>query len=723
MKIWIDRFVVGCLYTVLLTPLVFQQRLMHPLVISKTLFFQALVEIALAGYLVLGISYKEYRPRITPIFIAVCGLFAAIVISGIFGVNGARSIWSVPERMTGIVLMAHLTAYFVMLSGMSRSFLWRRYITASVGISFVTALFPVIQLVFPSIFFDKLGDRLSGTIGNPIFLATYLFFHVCIAAWLAEQVYAERGRWWPYALIALFDLIVIILTQTRGALLALFASLIVLSLYMVIGGSSKRMRMGVSVAWVCIILFSGVFWATRTSSVWNGVPILSRIARDGFSANNRLIAWGIGLSIFKENPVTGVGWENFYTAFNAHYDPRLLRGGFTETFFDRPHNVFIQFLAETGSIGFLAYILLLAYAFYAARKNKWIVVLLVAYVTQNFFSFDSVSSYVIFFLVLAWIDSLLEKKEYVLAQNGNASAQMIVVCSLAVIACAGIYFFNYRLYAASHLEWTSINYFVQGKMPEGVEYMDKALAAKTPYHVYIGKDLYPNIALLYGQNLPLPDAVNLVDRAVEGMKKVTEAEPLNYGFWIGFADMMQPIVGLNKGYLDVGLAALLRADALSPRRQATEYVRAKLLNLKGDKAGALHAMERAVALDPEVGDAHFYYALLLLESGDGVAGLREIKRAAELGREPRNASEASVAAGQLGDLGAYKESERFFQKALLFKPDDLELTMKLGLVYYFDGSRDAARRLIGEVMEKQDLKQSPQYQSLLPILRDLGLLK
>ena len=260
-------------------------------------------------------------------------------------------------------------------------------------------------------------------------------------------------------------------------------------------------------------------------------------------------------------------------------------------------------------------------------------------------------------------------------------------------------------------------------MPEGVEYMDKALAAKTPYHNYIAKDLYPNIALLYKQDLPLPDVRNLVKRAVRGMTEAAEAELLNYGFWIGLADMMQPIASLDAKYLDQGITALNRADSISPRRQATLYVRAKLLNLKGDTKGAQEAMADAVALDPEVGDAHFYYGLLLLEGGNAMGGLRELDSAATLGRVPRNASEAAVAAGQLGDLGDYKASALYFQKALLWKPADPELTMKLGLVYYFDGKKDAARRLIADVMQKQDLKASPQYQSLLPILRELGLLK
>ncbi len=728
MKLWLNRFVVGCLYGILLTPLVFQQRLMHPLVISKTLFFQLIVELALTGYVTLAIFHKEYRPRITPLFIAVCAVFSAIVLSGVFGVNGARSVWSVPERMTGIVLMAHLTAYFIMLSGMRRSFLWTKYVSASVGISFFVALFPVIQLMFPAIFFDKIGDRLSGTIGNPIFLSAYLFFHIFIAAFLAEKSHAKKSRWWPYALIGVFDLAVILLTQTRGAVVAVGVSLIVLSAYAVFGVNKGAIRKVIGITWLITALFAGGFWATRENAVWRGVPVLSRLATEGFRADNRLIAWRAGLLSFMEHPVTGVGWENFLTAFDRHYEPRLLRNGFSETFFDRPHNVFVQFLTETGIVGFVAYVLLLGIALYLVRKEKWIIALLAAYVTQNFFAFDSISTYVIFFAVLAWIDAEFSAHREtplapLLGSRGNASAEVLAASMFTLLACAGIYFLNYRPYAASRLEWTSVNYFVQGDIADGVEYMEKALMAKTPYHNYIAKDLYPNIALLYKQDLPLPDVRNLVEKAVRGMTEAAEAEPLNYGFWVGLADMMQPISGLDARYIDQGIIALDRADAISPRRQATLYVRAKLLNLKGDKAGALKAMADAVALDPEVGDAHFYYALLLLEGSDMVGGLRELARAAELGRVPRNAIEASVVAAQLGDLGAYKESAFYFQKALLFNPDNLEISMKLGLVYYFSGDKDAARRLIANVMSEQDLKRSPQYQSLLPILRDLGLLK
>ena len=294
-KVWLKRFVIACLYGVLLTPLVFIHQIMHPLVIVKTLFFQSVVMLAFAGYATLALFYKEYRPRLTPLFLAVGALIAAIAVSGAFGVNPFRSVWSVPDRMTGIVLMAHLVAYFTMLSGMRTSFSWRTYLSASVGVSFLVALLPVVQLMFPAIFFDKIGDRLSGTVGNPIFLSAYLFFHVFIGAWLTERAYRAKGIWWPYAIVSAFDLVVILLTQTRGALVATGVSLAVLSAYAVFSRGKESAWKAIPVVWLCIILFAGAFWMTRANSLWRGVPVLSRLATEGFRADNRLIAWRAGL--------------------------------------------------------------------------------------------------------------------------------------------------------------------------------------------------------------------------------------------------------------------------------------------------------------------------------------------------------------------------------------------------------------------------------------------
>ena len=113
----------------------------------------------------------------------------------------------------------------------------------------------------------------------------------------------------------------------------------------------------------------------------------------------------------------------------------------------------------------------------------------------------------------------------------------------------------------------------------------------------------------------------------------------------------------------------------------------------------------------------------MLDSGKITEGLDELHRAITLGRTPKNAGEAHVVASYLGEAGFYKEAISYYDLALGFKPDDIEARMKLGLVYYFDKQYDKARILIKEVMQTEDLKKSPQYPALQPILRELGLEK
>ncbi len=723
MKLYTEKFIIFCLYAALAIPFVFMQQLLHPLVTFKIVIFQSLIEIAFACYLALAVMYAEYRPRLSGLFIAVMGLFAVIALSGFMGVNGLRSIWSVPERMTGIFLMLHLIAYFSMLCGMRGRFSWIRYFSFSTAVSFIVALFPVVQLFVPGIFFDRVTERLGGTVGNPIFLSAYLMFHIFIGGWLAARFRADgKGWWWIWGVISFFDLIVIFLTQTRGALVALFVAALIFGFTKSKYNFSQRGLYYGICFWLVLIIFGGIFTVTRHAVFWQSIPVMSRLATEGFQANARLMAWQASVEAFKERPVFGWGWENFYAAFNNHYDPRLLRYGFGETFFDKPHNVFIQFLVETGLIGFLMYVTVLGMALWRARKRPWLMALIAAYLTQNFFAFDTISSYIMIFAVFAFIDagdavSRIENKNTQDINKGLA----IGLLGAIIIAFIPLYFVNYRVWRASHLEWISINYFVQHYIPEGMDYFDKALAAKTPYHQYIQKDLYPNIALFYKQNIALPDVKSLVARAVLGMQEAVEQEPLNYSFLIGLADMMPAIVDLDPRYLDIASQALVRAEMVSPRRQATQYVLAKIRNLKGDKAGAIKAMRAAIDLDPQVGDAHFLYALLLLDNGQIAEGLPELDAAFALGRTAKNIEEANLVASQLGEASFYKEAERYYNIALGFEPDNNEIQMKLGLVYYFDKQYDKARALIKEVMKTQDLKKSPQYPAIQPILKELGL--
>jgi O-antigen ligase len=84
---------------------------------------------------------------------------------------------------------------------------------------------------------------------------------------------------------------------------------------------------------------------------------------DKKTASSRTILINEGLRMFKSSPVFGIGLDNF--RFNQDYR----RDGFYVVG-NYPHNLFIQILAETGIVGFLAFLAMLG-AVFRLTKVTW----------------------------------------------------------------------------------------------------------------------------------------------------------------------------------------------------------------------------------------------------------------------------------------------------------------------------------------------------------------
>jgi len=75
---------------------------------------------------------------------------------------------------------------------------------------------------------------------------------------------------------------------------------------------------------------------------------------------NRLERWSKGIIMFKENPVFGVGFENW-----AEADWRMFNGTGAEC-----HNIFIECISELGLAGLVTFLMLLFYTFKNNRETR-----------------------------------------------------------------------------------------------------------------------------------------------------------------------------------------------------------------------------------------------------------------------------------------------------------------------------------------------------------------
>ena len=92
------------------------------------------------------------------------------------------------------------------------------------------------------------------------------------------------------------------------------------------------------------------------------------------TAQTRFWVWGEAWQGFLERPLLGWGPENFTAVYDAHFNPNFfVPGQNTETWFDRAHSVFFDYLSETGIVGFLSYLgifVVFVWEFFKTHRRK-----------------------------------------------------------------------------------------------------------------------------------------------------------------------------------------------------------------------------------------------------------------------------------------------------------------------------------------------------------------
>lgn len=174
--------------------------------------------------------------------------------------------------------------------------------------------------------------------------------------------YAIKEKFWRKISILLMAIMIvhIVLLRSRSVMCALFVTGLIALYYQ--KGLKKKLFVGYIIfACTCLaVLFHG--------------KIL-----DSQSAKWRLDQWLPTLSMIKENPA-GVGVGNWKIMFPAYAPDIDFPGAYTEATYNFPHNDWLWIWSETGP-GILFYIGMFICALWYARKEPWLVMALLGYMT------------------------------------------------------------------------------------------------------------------------------------------------------------------------------------------------------------------------------------------------------------------------------------------------------------------------------------------------------
>ncbi|HWO06959.1 MAG TPA: O-antigen ligase family protein [Candidatus Paceibacterota bacterium] len=668
-----------------------------PFITGKNFAFRILVEIAASGWLALALVNPAYRPQRTWLLWAFGAFVILIGISDLLGVYAFKSMWSNFERMEGWITLAHLFAYFVVtVSVLNTEKLWRAWWYTTLGVSAIVGLIGVFQL-FGWVPINQSGSRLDARLGNATYAGIYMLFHIFMAAFFLARTWVNEPRnrkiaaWLFGSLIAL-NSTVLFFTATRGAILGLLGGAAFSALLLVVCTSDARARRYASIGIIGLIVLAGAFWMVRDSSFVRSVDPLYRLATlfDG-TVSSRFMNWGMAWEGIKERPVLGWGQENYAAVFDKYYDPDMWG---QEPWFDRVHNIILDWLIAGGVLGLLAYLSLYVFALlmlwrseaFAPYERAILTGLFAGYFFYNLFTFDNITSYILFVSTLAYIS--VRSQGDAVPQRSSTTESKAVAVSLGalVLAVVLVWCVNADAIRQNRLLIQAIQPQTGGAS-RNLELFKEALAISSVGNQETREQLsHAAIAVVNTQDQPIEIKQQFLQTAVEALEKQIEDSPhtARAPFFLG-------ILLDHAGAYEEAKAALEKAHALSPRKQS-------ILFELGLNAFARNAPQEAVAyfreayeLAPAYRDARIYYVAALVRVGDDAAADAVLQPLIDAG----TAADQRLA-NAYAQRGAFGNIIEIWTGHIEKNPQDAQARFLLAAAYYEAGNAAAAIRILEE---------------------------
>ncbi len=596
-----------------------------PFITGKNFAFRILVEIAAIGWLLLMTLDAKYRPQFSWVSILYGLLVVWMAIADAFAVNPAKAFWSNFERMDGWVTLIHVFLFFLVTGSIfAADALWRKWWGMFLAISLLVCLVGFGQLAHV-IQIHQGGVRLDAYFGNSDYLACFMLFAIAVSLWLGFDLRSTKGTaddnsWlsWPFFILTLLEVLILFSTATRGAILGFIGAIAFGALLWMISSGEKG-RKGALITIVALVLVVGGFFLLRNEAFIRKDPSLGRLASISLSdpeTHTRLVIWQMALQGFEKRPITGWGQDGFNYVFNAYYQPQL---NDQEPWFDRAHNMYLDWLVAGGFPALLLFLALLGATALALYRSKFstaerilLLSALAAYCFQGIFVFDNLFSYIPFAAVLAMAHGGVARpfKKLGSVPVLGESDFLIYALPLGVVVLAVvIYFVNIpSMNAAGDL----ITAITPGSDPtQNIAAFKQAYADGSFANQEITEQLMTFAeGAIANQSISNQNKQAIFSYAVQQAQNLVTEIPLDARIHLEFALLYR-----SAGQFQAALAQTHLAEQESPRKQGIlteegiEQVEA------GNAAAGAAAFNKACQLDPSFSDVCVYAA-----AGDIIAG-------------------------------------------------------------------------------------------------------
>jgi len=426
--------------------------------------------------------------------------------------------------------------------------------------------------------------------------------------------------------LLIFNLVILFLTATRGAIVAFGISIFVLLFFLIFRKKTKKYLKILLLTFLLITISSSIFlYANRSEDWMKKTPLVIRrlVAVTPTSNQARLISWNIGLQGFKERPILGWGTGNYNVVFNKYYDPLYLVRGEQATWFDQTHNQIIDLLALTGILGTLSYLAIFFILFWLLRKKyvntvdhgvgiMLLACMLLAYFIQNLFVFDTPASLILFYFSLSFVYFFTSCQVKPLARVGPGQKKNSYF-PLPLLIFLIVLFVPFAMYKFNIEPWQQSQFGVRAvhatkvDLRSGLHWYGRSLDKSCFTNIEIRTQLAKQINDEYKKvnadtsDIDLQVLAQATELTINEFKKSVIEHPKDVRQFLYLGQLYNLATGYNREYIDDAKNILLQAYELSPERQQVHYALGRAYLEAEEYEKAVEIFKEAYILEPRVG--------------------------------------------------------------------------------------------------------------------------
>jgi O-antigen ligase len=714
----------------LLSPFFIDKQAYFPFIIGKATVFRIIVGLMMVVWALWVFGKQdpglEKNKKSLSLLVKAVIIFGIIIfISALFGVDFNYSFFSGNERMEGVLGIWYFIAFFLIITTTFKYLEIEKILKIQLGIGVFYSIVALLAYSGIGIITSQLtGGRLAGYTGNPSFFAVYLLFNAFLALYFYFHQYNFDKKLFNWWLIPFFiQSLLLFATLTRGSMVGYLISIILIALSIILLSKDKIILpfKKISIVFLIGIIAVSVFtFAGKNTDFVKNNKILSRFSSISLTdptAKSRIFSAGVAWESFLQKPLFGWGQENYEAAYTTNFNPEVLKHLPEDFYFDRAHNKPMEVLATNGIFGFLSYLSIFAIAFYflnkLRKKQEWFLPslalggCLVGYFIQNIFIFDFHESYLVFYLVLAFISSLgfniltqQEDKDVLLKrddrenvdnnaktenkiyENGYAS-KMGKFFLIIVVTC---------FFVLSTSQWIIKPYFVSRGIIRTTYFMNKGQGEDSFKELrkiinnptFFADDIVVGIKKAdssYGSRISEEERKKILESLIVLAEERVEKAPWRFGLVTAKADLETTLAQWDKNWLLEAQKSTEFILSKFPYFPQAHLFASKFYLMNGEIEKGKVEAEKTIELNPRLATSYYLLALAHNELENFEKRDENLIKAAELNYSFTDKNQILTIINLCAKEKKYEVIEKLYLRAIQIDPQDVSLYTSLAATY------------------------------------------